>query len=248
MALTFEKIEQQAPALVNLSKKASFSLSKAGLEDVKARVALVLDHSYSMSGEYANGSMQNLAERVLALATQLDDNGEVEYFIFDNNADFLGEIELSNYAGAVDKLRRGHQFGGTDYSSGINTVVDHYFGGGARTGRLGKLFGKKSTDVDTATPVFAIFLTDGATANESGASQAIKDASNHPIFWKFLSIGSDSFRFLEQLDDMPGRRVDNADYKPVGNLSNLKDAQLFDLLLDEYSTWITAAKAANILT
>jgi hypothetical protein len=248
MALTFEKIEKEAPALVNLSKKASFSLSKNGLDDTKARVALVLDHSYSMSMEYSSGRMQELSERVLALATQLDDNGEVEFFIFDNDAEYLGDIKLSNYAGAVDNLRRGKSFGGTDYSTGINAVVEHYFGGSVRTGRFGRLFGGNSSAADTTVPVFALFLTDGETGNQSGTVKALTDAADYPIFWKFLSIGTESFDFLQQLDDLDGRRVDNADYKPVGNLSSVKDSQLFDLLLDEYATWIADARAANILT
>ena len=86
MGISFDKVESQAPELVSLAKKAQFNLSKHGLDDARAKVALCLDHSGSMRQAYASGQVQALAERVLALATQLDDDGAVDVFFFGTEA------------------------------------------------------------------------------------------------------------------------------------------------------------------
>lgn len=111
MGISFEKLEQQAPELVSLAKKAQFNLSKHGLDGQPAKVALCLDYSGSMRKVYADGQMQALAERVLALATQLDDDGAIDVFFFGTDAWYAGELGLTDYQGGVDRLRDGHRFG-----------------------------------------------------------------------------------------------------------------------------------------
>ncbi len=105
MPVSFDTLGAQAPELVSLAKKAQFNLSKHGLEGQAAKVALCLDHSGSMRPVYASGQMQALAERVLALSTQLDDDGSIDVFFFDTDAVYAGEIGVTDYAGAVDRLR-----------------------------------------------------------------------------------------------------------------------------------------------
>ncbi len=67
------------------------------------------------------------------------------------------------------------------------------------------------------------------------------------MFWKFLSIGSEEIAFLQKLDDLTGRRVDNADYQAVADLALVKDQTLFDLLLVEYADWLATVRAAGML-
>lgn len=253
MGINLEKIEQKAPELINLAKKAEFSLSKNGLDGTKAKVALVLDHSGSMYGEYKSGAMQELAERVLALGAQLDDDGAIDFFVFDSSAAHLGEITLEDYKGSVDRLRGKRHMGTTDYAAAFNTVKNHYGFGGQQIVEKKGLFGKKtvtpapSANLPANEPVFAIFLTDGAPNSKPAAVKALTEASTAPIFWKFLSIGTEEFEFLQKLDDLDDRFVDNADYKPVGDLSALTPAKLFDMLLDEYPGWIKEVREKGLI-
>ena len=53
--------------------------------------------------------------------------------------------------------------------------------------------------------------------------------------------------FLEELDDMAGRTVDNADFFTVDAGVTLSDAKLFDLLVNELDSWQRAARRAGIL-
>jgi hypothetical protein len=256
MSINLTKIEQKAPELISLAKKAQVSLNKYNLVDTKAKVALVLDYSGSMNRQYKSGAMQKLSEEVLALGAQLDDDGEIDLFIFHSGSLHLGGINLDNYKGSIDRLTKGHRMGTTNYAAAFNTVRDHYgFSGSLGTATVEKkgFFGKKKvvTPAPNAAPanepVFAIFLTDGAPDSKPAAVKALTEASTAPIFWKFLSIGNESMDFLQKLDDLDDRFVDNADYKPVGNLENLTPERLFDMLLDEYPGWIKEVRAKGLI-
>lgn len=233
MGVSLDKIERQAPGLVSLAKKAQFNLSRHGLDDARAKVALCLDYSGSMRDAYAHGQVQALAERVLALATQLDDDGAIDVFFFGTEAWYAGELGLTEYQGGVDRLRAGHRLGQTDYAGAIRAVLEHH-----------KLHPGAPA---AALPVFVLFLTDGAPTSRTAAEKELRAAADRPVFWKFLSIGKEEIAFLQKLDDLSGRLIDNADYQAVIDLDDLKDQQLFDLLLVEYPEWLIAARQAGLL-
>jgi hypothetical protein len=67
-----EKIEN-VPLLVSLPKPICVSFEKHPLNDVRARIALVLDPSGSMNMSFKCGNVQQVLERVTALAVQFDD-------------------------------------------------------------------------------------------------------------------------------------------------------------------------------
>jgi hypothetical protein len=256
MGINLEKIEQKAPELLSLAKKAEFSLSKNNLEGAKAKVALVLDYSGSMLYQYKNGAMQELAEKVLSLGAQLDDDGAIDFFVFDSGADYLGEITLDDYKGSVDRLTKGRHMGTTNYAAAFDAVRNHYgFAEATVSSEKKGFFGKSGkTTVTPASgttpanePVFAIFLTDGAPNSKPAAVKSLVAASGAPIFWKFLSIGSEEMEFLQKLDDLEERFVDNADYQAVGDVATIPNAKLFDLLLVEYADYIKEIRAKGLI-
>lgn len=256
MGLSLDKVQQQAPALLSLAKEAQNSVQKYNLNGQKAKVALVLDFSGSMGNEYRNGSMQRLTEKVLALATQLDDDGAIDFFVFDSGAAHLGEVRLADYAGSVERLTRGRHMGTTNYAAAFTEVERHFgFRAVAPQGQKRGLFGMKKAEPAQAAPaggpadepVFAIFLTDGAPNSKGEAVRELTRISTVPIFWKFLSIGRENIEFLQKLDDLDDRFIDNADYKPVGNVDNLSESALYDMLLDEYPSYLSEARAKGLI-
>lgn len=265
MPISLDKVQASAPGLVDLAKTAKVSLEKRNLFGTRAKVAVVMDFSGSMTREYREGRVQRITERILALATQLDDDGAIDFFVFDSSAAYLGEVPLTDYAGAVDKLTAGRRMGTTDYAGAFRLVRDHFGFAPPQlierpsTEKRG-LFGRRkkvegAVDValpanaqPVAEPVFAIFLTDGAPNSKPQAVQALIEVSTAPIFWKFLSIGAESFDFLQKLDDLEERVIDNADYKPIGSIDALDDEQLIDALLDEYGEYVAAARQLGMLT
>src|SRR5262245_53442374 len=115
-AISLEKVAHRAPGLVNLYKSAAVSLAKRQVGGQRAAVYLVLDRSGSMSPFYRDGSVQHLAERTLALAANLDDDGVVPVVFFSTRVDGIAEISLDAYQNRISPLHQGMgRMGATNY-------------------------------------------------------------------------------------------------------------------------------------
>lgn len=223
------KKAESTPGMVNLIKQAAVSLEKRGLAEARYRVKLVLDISASMTGEFRSGAVNELVRRALALATRLDDDGQVDVYLFGLQAQRRGKVSLDNVGDFMPGLKFGFE-GGTNYVPVMKMVRDD------------------SRAEQSADPVLVLFITDGATSNRPAAEREMLDASSEPIFWKFMGIeaGRVNFEFLEKLDDMPGRAVDNADFFKVKSPISLPDAELFELLVNELDSWDRDSRKAGL--
>lgn len=231
---------------------------KKGMENQQAQVVFALDFSGSMSHLYGSGAVQELAERILPLGLAFDDNGEVDFYLFHHEKIKLPEnITRQNVADYINKnVINRYQMGGTNYSPIINQIVKD-FGGEVpenipeKKGFFGKVFGSNKT-VDNNKPkfdlpVYVIFITDGECMDKEEAEFAIKNASKYGIFFQFIGIGNSSFSFLEKLDNMSGRTVDNANFFKVQSISTKSDEELYALLLNEFPGWVGEAKRLQII-
>lgn len=251
MGISLGKIEEQAPKLMTLVKQAVQTIDKSKLNGQTAKVVLCLDYSGSMSREYSNGSMQRLSEKVLALGTQFDDDGNIDFFVFDSGAAYLGDIGISDFEGSVNRLIGGRRMGSTNYADVMYMIRDHFgFSKPApvKKGLFGKLKKVEPASAEPADePIYVLFLTDGTPNSEEEAIAAITEVSTAPIFWKFLSIGGGEIEFLQKIDDLPSRFVDNADYKHVKDVDKISDADLFEALLDEFPEWIAEVRSKGLI-
>ncbi|WP_322753822.1 VWA domain-containing protein [Frankia sp. Cas3] len=257
-----------SPAMVDLVKRAGVSLQKKGMSEHRARVALCLDISLSMSGLYDKGKVQQLCERILALAVQFDDDGSCDVFTFGRSGHDEGPLDLRNYQGWVAGLRRHRNLeGATNYAKAMQVVRRHYFPDSR--GR------QRSRPCPDQLPVYVMFVTDGQATDKGAARDQIAWASYEPIFWQFMAIGKTSrnvsagatampkrsglgglvdrllesnFSFLEELDEMAGRFLDNANFFSLADPTAIGDDQLFDLLMYEYPGWLTQARARGLVT
>ena len=255
MALSLEKINEQAPGLLSLAKTASQAVDLSGLNGQKAKVAVALDYSGSMGRVYRSGAMQRLVEKALALATQFDDDGAIDFFVFDSTAAYLGEISIDDFAGSVDRLTKGRPMGSTNYADAFLTIRDHFGFAppappktrflGFRNALPAKTPPPQTTPADL--PVCGLFLTDGAPDSGRAAVQALTQVSTAPIFWKFLSLGSQSMAFLEKLDTLTERFVDNANYEPIGDVDAISDAALFGKMLTEFRDWLNEVRTMGLI-
>jgi len=249
-----KRVEQAAPKLVSLVKSAGVSLAKAGLAGHRAKVCLVLDISGSMSSLYRSGAVQAFAERILALGCRFDDDGEIDVFLFGRHVHKGAPMGLSNWPDYIANMIERHPLeGDTRYGVAIEAVRRHYFpdgGGAARTA-------PRKSDV----PVYVMFVTDGSTSDKPLTERQIRWASREPIFWQFMGIGkgrkskagalanfADSdFPFLEKLDQLDGRLIDNADFFSVAAPGEHSDAALYDLLMTEYPQWVAQATRHGLI-
>ena len=197
------------------------------LQGHKARVFVVIDRSGSMSSMYRNGEVQEVLTRLLPLALKFDDNGELEVYVFNTDCHQLKEMTLKNYENYVEKeiIKKGKgPFGGTCYAPVVEKTT-------------------KSYNNNNPAPAFGIVITDGENSDRLETDTAIRKSSKYKIFYQFVGIGYDNFSYLQKLDDLDGRAVDNTAFIKVADFKNLTDDQLYDKLLEQYPDWL---KAMNI--
>lgn len=247
-----KKVEQAAPHLVNLVKQATVSLDKVGLGAHKAKVCLVLDISGSMRILYKNGLVQAFAERILALGCKFDDDQSIDVFLFGQYVHQVAPMGLHNNAGFIAAALVQHPLeGDTCYGLAMEAVRDFYFPA------------HKGCDLNSAVrsdmPVYVMFVTDGTTSDKPRTEKQLRKSSYEAIFWQFMGIGKgkkakvsqavaeSDFPFLEKLDELTGRFIDNANYFSVRSPDELTDSQLYDLLMQEYPAWLQLAKNNGLL-
>jgi len=251
MAISLDKLQSQSPGLVNLRKSVDTVLSHhVELKNHTAKIALALDYSGSMSSLYNNGTVQALAERVLALGTAFDDDGDIDIFIFESSAHYVGTLSINNYQGGIGRLLSKYSMGSTNYADAMHLIRQHYQSsssgsGSGNTGFLGGLFGKKSPK--PVYPAYVIFITDGEPDSQPAAEEQIRQASKEPIFWQFMGVGSTRFDFLSKLDTMDGREIDNAGFFAVANPKNMSDDELYQKMLAEYPSWLIQARKKGMV-
>jgi len=243
-----EKRLESRPALLSLVKTAGVSLTKRGLGEHTARVALCLDISASMYGLYSTGAVEALTQRVLALALRFDDDGEVDVFLFGGQGHVAPPLSLADAGTYISDLMRTVRFeGSTRYAEALKLVREHYFGSS----------GKRLSPRQDPLPVYLMFVTDGATSDRGAVEEQLRWGSHEPMYVQFMGIGKDrgprgEFAFLHQLDDLSGRLIDNAGFfaltpDQLMGRTPIGDDELFDLLMTEYPGWLPAARAAGLL-
>ena len=219
--------------LLDLRKdKVELCLQKKQLLDRKARVAVVLDYSGSMRELYQNGTVQATLERLLPIALNFDDNGAMEVWIFENSYRKLPDVTLQNYYGYVEReiLRKGFRMGGTNYAPVMKAVVEKYI-----------------VEEPESIADYVIFITDGDCSDRTGAKEELIRNSKTPIFWQFVGIGGARFDFLQRLDEMSGRYVDNANFFALNDILDISDDEIYDRLLKEFPSWLKQPKVESLI-
>lgn len=224
----------KAPKLVNLAKKATISLEKRQLQNLTAKVALVLDASGSMNGQYNRGAVQEVVDRILPLGVSFDDNQMVDCWAFGAKPCSLGEIGLHNYENFV-------------------TTAD----GGWKKWKVGSRINNEADMIDMVTkfyqedglnvPVYVLFISDGGVHDNKRITNKIIEAAKLPIFWQFVGLGGSGYGILKRLDDLQGRVVDNCNFFEVDDLHDISEEQLYENMLEEFPTWLKEVKRIGIL-
>ncbi len=229
-----KRVSAAAPHLVSLAKKAQISIEKAKLTQVRARVALVLDASGSMSDQYSKGRVQEVVNRLLPLAVHFDDDGSIDCWAFGAKPQKLTEITLANHKDFINT----DKYGWRDWNLGsrindepkvMEQVISHY------------------QNSDDRTPVYVLFISDGGVHENRKITKLMTDAAKLPIFWQFVGIGGRGYGILEKLDDMKGRMVDNCSFFALDDLHQITEEHLYDQLMEEFPSWIKEATAKGII-
>lgn len=221
--------------IVSLSKKSGIDLGVTN-----AKVVVVLDYSGSMSSLYSNGTVQHTICRLVPLGLTFDDNGSIDVYLFQNDYRKISDLTLSNYENYVKKVinTSGYKMGGTSYAPVLRAIIegDSYKQGGF----LG--FGRKTVTTESIVGngdvTFILFVTDGENSDKNETNEIIRKSSDMNVFIQFIGIGTQKFRYLEMLDDIPGRKRDNTGFSKMKDLNKADDNELYTNVLKQFSRWL----------
>lgn len=225
--------EKTILSTIDLRKKiVQITLEKKKLTNFTARVGLVLDISGSMQTLYKNGTVQEVVERILAVACKFDDNATLDVWIYDNEFSRLPSATEDDFEHYVQKHI-------------MNNKTIHKFGRNNEPPVMQDVIRKYTVEEDSSIPVFMVFINDGGVVKP--IKKVITESAVQPIFWQFVGIGDSDFDVLKQLDTMEGRIVDNANFIHIEDIASISDETLYNLLLNEFPLWLKEATAKRII-
>jgi predicted metal-dependent peptidase len=206
-------------------------LEKKTDNKIIARVGLVIDISGSMRKLFKEGIVQDVVERIFPIAKRFDDDELLDMWIFASSYNRLTQVDENNFDTFIQKevldKKPSCSWGGTEYDPVMKDVIEYY--------------------KDSKTPAFVIFITDGSNSDKTLTKDTLRQASFYPIFWQYIGIGKEKFDFLERLDELNGRFIDNANFFKLNDLQKITDNDLYSRLLAEFPEWLILAKEKSII-
>ncbi|MFD9551133.1 VWA domain-containing protein [Nocardia salmonicida] len=200
----------------------------------RARVVLVIDKTGSMQKMYRGGTVHRVVERMIPVATQLDDDGTLEAYLYALTYAKLPDITVAEgerWAQTYLHLTGTHE--GIDYD--------------AMGGRNDELPIMRAIIETLTEPTLVLFFTDGGFAKKREIAALMREAAHLPAFWQFIGLGKANFGVLRTLDELDGRVVDNAGFFALDDIDQVDDAELYRRLLGEFPDWLRAARTAGIV-
>ena len=180
-------------------------------EFVKLKVGIALDISSSMEKLYKSGVVQQVVEKLLALALTMAEQEKLDLWTFNNFTYRKCAVTKENFSGYI-MTNNIFATGSTNASLVLSDIIKKYF--------------VEDTD---GSPVFVIIITDGDVGN---LQQLITQSKNYPLFWQFVGLG-DSFDILKKLDDLN----ENISFFSVNNIATISDEELYEKLLTDFPVW-----------
>lgn len=213
---------------------------------LRAEVKFELDCSGSTMGMFSNGSMQELVERLLAIALRLDGDGKLEVTSFSDSAKKLGDVTAADVDNYINKRyipeskSAGTWSGGTNYAAAIKTALgkDPI---GATKGFLGGLFKKAAGGNSGSThPNFHLFVSDGQDGGNRNDFLNLISECKDTDYFMLIGVGPSSyFQLMKQAADA----YDNVGFVNFPNLSISDDEMYEQLLAGEALNWLLARQA-----
>ncbi|MFJ2958444.1 VWA domain-containing protein [Streptomyces sp. NPDC087270] len=215
-------VETRAPALLPTTRQAREALARSGAADRRAAVYLILDHDWAMAELYESFAVQAFAERVLALAVNLDDDGTVPVIFSSGNEPFMAEIRLDNYRGRIGQLHTQVDWGWGNVGAAMRAAVNHYQESGA-------------TD-----PAFVIVQVGDDPWDKSEFRALLQNTAGLGVFWLFVGFGRGKLAFYKNLHASTSAGFTNVSFYEAGrNPGAVPGEKFYADLVEAFGTWIS---------
>lgn len=221
--------------LTKRAEKVGIILDKKQIRDIPCQVKLAIDRSGSMDNLYRKNVVQDVVERVLAIAMNIDKDKVIDMWAFHNDSFELPAVKEGNIDNYVNReIVRKISSGGTDYAPVMKEIVDKSSPG--KAGIFGGIFGKKAASDE---PSLAIFITDGENSDRSHAERVIKQSQDKDLYWVLIGIGNGNFSFIQHLGD----EYPNAGYLKIDDIETVSDDFLYEnIISQEFADWVAKFK------
>ncbi|WP_280316107.1 vWA domain-containing protein [Nocardia abscessus] len=233
-------------AKLSFEKRAKLDLRKRAVAKVlidkdafgiRARVVLVIDKTGSMKRQYHDKVVHRVVQRMIPVATQLDDDGTLEAYLYALSFAKLPDITVEH----------GDEWARTFlHLTGTHAGIDYDRLGG-RNDELPIMRDIIDSLCPDGRPTLVLFFTDGGFAKKREIAALMREASQLPAFWQFVGLGRANYGLLRTLDELSDRAVDNAGFFALDDIDQVDDGQLYARLLGEFPDWLRAARTAGIL-
>ncbi|MGW4371482.1 VWA domain-containing protein [Nocardia takedensis] len=214
------KVGDIAPALLSVANEANRALADAGMGSRRAAVYLVLDHSYDMRELYESFTVQAFAERILALAANLDDDGTVPVVFSGRREPFLEDLSLQNYRGRIGQLHTQVDWGWSRVDQAMRCVVNHYQESGA------------------SDPALVIIQVGDEPDDKAAVRTLLQNTAMLGVFWIFIGFGRGKLAFYKNLNSSTSATFGNVAFYNTGkNPGAVPDEQFYAELVRGFSAW-----------
>lgn len=222
---------------IDLSKKkeaVGIVLTKRNLiNPPSCEVGVAIDISGSMQHEYSSGTVQEIVERILALALRFDQDGKLDFWTFANGKDYIGTVSEDQIENYVQRKVLNNplvtKWGGTDYSPVLSDIYNKYFGSGKG---FMSIFGKGKK---TTSPVIIFFITDGENSDRSEFEKLLKDFRSQNVYIQIIGIGRASLHYVKKIAE----QEPNVGFDQIFDVSSLSDEQMIEKMIpQEFADWV----------
>lgn len=202
--------------------------------EMPVQVVTCADASGSMFDLYRNGRMQRVVDKFFAFATTLSDLGLMDLWAFGAKSRQFGAVTMDNVrdytfaeAGGFERWMSMLNYQYNNEPEAMRDIMMIY-------GALRK-------------PVMVLFLTDGRLSSDWEIEEILIKTSRFPIYWQFVGLHGEEYGILERLQEIDGRRSDNAAFLKLDDIDDISDHTLYENLLHNLEGWLREIQYKHIL-
>lgn len=226
------------PSFVQLYKQRLEALKSplavSGLQGKTFKFVFALDMSFHNALPLKNGSVQEFIERTLPMSAYFNDRVSIDLFLFNEQAlNHNNEYSLQNAENFLNKeIMFKYHLSESYYAPVMQKILNKYSNAG------------KNSE-----PVVVFFITAGDCEDARAAENEVVNASSKGVFWQFVGLGGDKtkYSFLNKLDKLQGRRVDNASFVHFSDIESTKNEEFYNTMFLELPKWFNSAKSVGII-
>ena len=208
--------------LSDLSYPFREALRQYSLPRFMAQVALVVDASGSMFNNFADGTVMELANRVMPLAAYYDPQQSLDLWYFGGQCRRRPPLKLETLANAVPRdweqmiVELGFE---NNEPLVMRQVIEKY----------------RQSQV----PIIVVLASDGGVTRNEEILEVLYDSLDMPLLWLFLGINGTGFGVLEEVSTYP-EISERAYFLELPNLKSFPIAKLYDFMAKSIAQWMVS--------